>query len=211
MRRKNVLYGAALLAAAMACSVLAADKPKDGGPVSASGVLTDIKPKYLAATFVMIWGDGEDAPTKFALPQGFDQNTFAFPPKGKGIFAPSRVQVTYTKGDDGNTLATIKKDAVQAKGTVTGTVMFSDDFWVAVKPAVGPLDGYATAGQPGLGDRIKALGKGDTVTIKFHTDIERHRIDSLDVVRKAPTSSPATGPATRSAPTTKPAASQPAR
>jgi len=200
----GVLCGAIALLAAIAGALSAEDKPKDGGPVSASGVLTEVKPKYLAATFVMIWGDGDDAPAKFALPQGFDQNTFTFPPKGKGIFAPSRVQITYTKGDDGNTLATIKKAPVQAKGTVTGTVMFSDNFWVAVKPIVGPLDGYATAGQAGMGDRIKALGKGDTVTIKFHTDVERHRIDSLDVVRRAPTSSPATEPATRPAASTKP-------
>ena len=154
--------------------------------MSASGVFTDIKPKYLAATFVMIWVDGTDGPVQFNLPAGFDQNTFTFPPKGKGIFAPSRVHFTYTKGDGANTLVTVKKDAVPATGTVIGTVMFSNDFWVAVKPKTGVLDGYTVAGQPGMSDRLKALRKGDTVTIKFHTDIERHRIDALEAERNVP-------------------------
>lgn len=91
----------------------------------------------------MIWIDGTDAPVKFDIPAGFDRQTFAFPPKGKGIFSPSRVRFTGLKGDKANTLLTLRKEATQTRGTVTGTALFANDFWVAVKAKNGPLDGYA--------------------------------------------------------------------
>jgi hypothetical protein len=69
------------------------------------------------------------------------------------------------------------------KGTVTGEVQFSNDFWVAVKPKNGPLDGYAISWPPGsMVAGLKALKKGDVVTIRFHTDVERHRIETLQVL-----------------------------
>ena len=73
------------------------------------------------------------------------------------------------------------------KGTVTGEVRFSNDFWVAVKPKNGPLDGYAISWPPrSMVARLKALKKGDRVTIRFHTDVERHRIDALQVFPAKP-------------------------
>jgi hypothetical protein len=42
--------------------------------------------------------------------------------------------------------------------------------------------------------RLKALKKGDRVTIKFHTDGERHRIDTLQVFPAKPGGKP---PATK--------------
>ena len=61
------------------------------------------------------------------------------------------------------------------------------------------MDGYAIAGPGGMGDRLKALHTGDIVTIKFHTDVERHRIDTMQVTPGKPADSqpkpPATGPA----------------
>ena len=177
---------------ALTGGMLMADGPKADSAISTAGILTDIKPKAFEAKYVMIWVDGSDGPVRFNLPEGFDQNTFNFPPKGKGIFVPDRVQITYKKcgdGDSVNNLLTITKSAVPATGTVTGTVLFSNDFWVAVKPKVGLMDGYAMAGQKGMGDRLKALNKGDIVTIKFHTDIERHRIDTMQVTPGKPADS----------------------
>ncbi|MEI8372440.1 MAG: hypothetical protein WCJ35_06345 [Planctomycetota bacterium] len=83
MRKAAIVLAVALLTG----GVVAADSPKDskpGRPITALGVLTDNK-------VAMIWVDGEDAPTKFALAEGFDKNTFGFPPKGKGVFVPDRV------------------------------------------------------------------------------------------------------------------------
>jgi hypothetical protein len=37
-----------------------------------------------------------------------------------------------------------------------------------------------------MGARLKALKKGDRVTIKFHTDVERHRIETLSVLAAKP-------------------------
>jgi len=161
--------------------VVAADNPKAANPdkrISAVGALTANK-----ANVVMIWVDGEDAPAKFAIAEGFDENTFGFPPKGKGVFVPDRVQFTYIKGDDGNKVLAMQRAKTPLKGTVTGEVRFSNDFWVAVKPKNGPLDGYAISWPPGsMVAGLKALKKGDVVTIRFHTDVERHRIETLQVL-----------------------------
>jgi len=177
MRKAAIVLAVALLAS----GVILADSPKDAKPgkhISAMGVLTDNKPD-----FAMIWVDGEDAPTKFTLAEGFDKNTFGFPPKCKGVFVSDRVQFTYTKGDGGNKVLAMHRARTPLKGTVTGEVQFSNDFWVAVKPKNGPLDGYAISWPPGsMVAGLKALKKGDVVTIRFHTDVERHRIETLQVL-----------------------------
>ena len=184
MRKAAIILAAAFLAG----HVFAADSPKDAKPakpITAAGVLTDNKA-------AMIWVDGEDAPTKFALAEGFDKSTFGFPPKGKAVFVPDRVQFTYIKGDDGNKVLTMRRAKTPLKGTVTGEVQFSNDFWVAVKPKNGPLDGYAISWPPGsMVAKLKALKKGDRVTIKFYTDVERHRIESLQVLPAKPGKEPA--------------------
>jgi hypothetical protein len=176
MRTTAILLAAALWAS----GGIAADSPKDakpGKPIAATGVLTDNK-----KDFAMIWVDGEDAPARFALAESFDKNTFGFPPKCKGVFVPDRVQFTCLKGDDGNKVLAMQRARTPLNGKVTGEVCFSNDFWVAVKPKNGLLDGYAISWPPGdMVARLKALKKGDMVTIKFHTDVERHRIDSLHV------------------------------
>ena len=176
MQKVTIVLASAFLAG----GVIAADSPKDaksGKPIEAVGVLTDNK-----ANATMIWVDGEDAPTKFALADGFDKNTFGFPPKGKAVFVPDRVRFAYIKGDDGNKVLSMQRVKTPLKGTVSGEVRFSNDFWVAVKPKNGPLDGYAISWPPGnMVARLKALKKGDRVTIRFHTDVERHRIEALQV------------------------------
>jgi hypothetical protein len=202
MHKTATLLAAALLAGA----VFGADGPpatpkdakpgKPGKPVAAAGVVTDNK-----SDFAMVWVDGEEAPSKFSFAEGFDKNTFGFPPKCKGVFMPDRVQFTYTKGEDGaKQLLTMQRDKTPAQGTVTGEVQFSNDFWVAVKPKNGLLDGYAINWPPGeMVAKLKALQKGDWVTIKFHTDVERHRMESLTVLPKPapkPTTAPAAVPAT---------------
>jgi len=201
MRKAAIILAAAVLAV----GVIAADKPKDAdktAPIGAAGVLTENKPD-----FAMIWIDGEDSPVKFAYGEGFDKTSFGFPPKNKGVFSPDRVQFTCAKGEDGNKLLTIKRAPTPVTGTVTGAVLFSNDFWVAVKPKAGLLDGYAINFPNGkeMGARLTALQKGDIVTIKFHTDVERHRIDALQVMPPQPASPPEhTGPAISKPPTSRP-------
>ena len=90
------------------------------------------------------------------------------PPKCKGVFVPDRVQFTYIKGDGGNKVLVMDRARTPMRGTVTGEVEFSNDFWVAVKPKNGPMDGYAISWPPGdMVARIKALKKGDRVSLTF--------------------------------------------
>jgi hypothetical protein len=73
---------------------------------------------------------------------------------------------------------------------VTGVVVkVHDDFWVEVRPPKGLADAYA----PNVTNyknkefmaRLRGLKKGDSVTITFNTDFERHRILRLRVNDKA--------------------------
>jgi hypothetical protein len=94
---------------------------------------------------------------------------------------------TFEFFDAGNTVLAMQLAKPPMKGTVTGEVKFSNDFWVAVKPKDGPLDGYAISWPPGdMVARLKALKKGDRVTITFHTDVERHRIETMKLLPSAP-------------------------
>ena len=114
MRKAAIVLAATLLAG----SVITADSPKDAKPdkpIAATGLLAENGNRN--KDFAMIWVDGEDAPTKFAFAEGFDKDTFGFPPKGKGVFDPDRVQFTYIKGDDGNKVLTMQRAKTPMKGT----------------------------------------------------------------------------------------------
>lgn len=216
---------AILLAAAVLSGAAAPDAPKQpskdkaqGKPIAAAGIVTDMKDKE---GFVMIWTDGEEEPAKYVFREGFDKTIFGFPPAGKAIFTVGRVHFTYSTSDDTRQVLSMEKEPPVAKGTVTGQVMFANDFWVAVKPKTGRMEGYAV-GPPAwkeMGERLKTLQKGDTVTIKFYTDVERHRIVTLDVAPRKPAAetpapkvapSPAPTPSPKEA-TTAPAAPRPAQ
>ena len=218
----NGRLAAMVLAAALLAEGAAADAPKQasqgkgqGKTIAAAGIVTDVKDK---GGFVMIWTDGEDAPAKYVFAKGFDKTVFGFPPAGKAIFTVGRVHFTYSKSDDTRQVLRMKKEKPRARGTVTGQVMFANDFWVAVKPKKGRLEGYAV-GPPAwkeMGKRLKELQKGDIVTIKFYTDIERHRIVTLDVAPRKPAAktpapkSPGPAPSRRVTTTSAPATSRPA-
>ena len=213
-RLAAMVLAAALLAGGAAEAPKKASKGK-GKRIAAAGIVTDVKDKE---GFVMIWTDGEDAPAKYVFGEGFDKTVFGFPPAGKAIFTVGRVHFTYTKSDDTRQVLSMRKEKPRARGTVTGRVLFANDFWVAVKPRTGRLEGYAV-GPPAwkeMGKRLKTLRKGDVVTIKFYTDIERHRIVTLDVAprkpaAKTPVPKPPAPASSRPATTTSaPATSRPA-
>jgi hypothetical protein len=208
-----------VLAGALLAAGAAAGAPKQasqGKPIAAAGIVTDVKDKE---GFVMIWTDGEDAPAKYVFAKGFDKTVFGFPPAGKAIFTVGRVHFTYSKSDDTRQVLSMKKERPLARGTVTGQVMFANSFWVAVQPRKGRLEGYAV-GPPAwkeMGERLKKLQKGDIVTIKFYTDIERHRIVTLEVAPRKPAAEtpapkpPAPAPSRRATTTSAPATSGPAQ
>ena len=98
--------------------------------------------------------------------------------------------MTYKKDGDSRQLVSINKQVLRATGTVTGVVVkVYNDFWVEVKPKDGLSDAYA----PGANykdkefmAKLKGLKKGDSVTIAFNTDFERHRILTLRINEDKP-------------------------
>lgn len=66
---------------------------------------------------------------------------------------------------------------------MTGVVVkVYNEFWVEVKPKKGPSDAYAPGANynnKAFMEKLKGLKPGDSVTIKFYTDFERHRILTL--------------------------------
>jgi hypothetical protein len=147
-----------------------------------AGILIEKKDKWIT-----VKADGEDDPVKYLINDADKKTVDAM----KGIFNASRVQLTYKKDGDSRQLAGIKRQVLKDKGKVTGVVVkVYDDFWVEVKPKDGPSDAYA----PGVTNykdkdfmaKLKGLKKGDTVTITFATDFERHRIVTLQVNADSP-------------------------
>jgi hypothetical protein len=131
--------------------------------------------------FLFVKADGDEEPVKYLFGDPPDKKL----EEGlKGIFDASRVQLTYKKDGDSRKLVTIKKQVLKASGTITGKVVkVHNEFWVEVKPKSGPADAFAP-GASNWNDKefmamLKGLKPGDSVTIKYSTDFERHRIESL--------------------------------
>lgn len=150
------------------------DAKKDTGKVA--GILIDKKDNWLT-----VKADGEDEPVKYVLDKNADkklQDSF------KNIFNASRVQLTYKKDGDARQLVSIQRQVLKVSGTVTGVVVkVHNDFWVEVKPKDGPADAFAP-GALNYKDKdfmalLRGLKKGDSVTITYNTDFERHRILTL--------------------------------
>ena len=152
------------------------DAAKDEGKVA--GILIDKKDSWLT-----VKADGEDEPVKYLVGKDSDKKLVE---DLKSIFNASRVQLTYKKDGETRQLVSIKKQVLKASGTVTGVVVkVYNEFWVEVKPKDGLSDAYA----PGAANynnkefmaKLKGLKKGDSVTIAFNTDFERHRILTLRI------------------------------
>ena len=148
----------------------------DNDPVKVAGILIE-----KSDNSITVKGDGDEEPTKYLIGDGTDKK---LTDSLKMIFGASRVQLTYKKDGDSRKLVSIKRQVLKATGTVTGTVVkVYNDFWVEVKPKTGVADAYAPSGtnykNKEFMDQLKGLQKGDSVTITFTTDFERHRIETL--------------------------------
>jgi len=148
------------------------DTAKEEGKVA--GILIDKNKDSLT-----VKADGEDEPVKYLIDGKNKKLNLAL----KSIFNAARVQLTYKTDGDSRQLVTIKKQILRKTGTVTGTVVkLYNDFWVEVKPKTGVADAYAPGANykdKAFMEKLRGLKPGDSVTIKFTTDGERHRILSL--------------------------------
>ncbi len=128
---------------------------------------------------ILVKADGEEEAVKYAIDPSDKKLQEAF----KAVFNACRVQLTYKPDGDTRRLVSIKRQILKASGTVTGNVVkVYNDFWVEVKPKNGVADAYAPGANYNDKDfmaLLKGLKPGDSVTITFNTDFERHRITSL--------------------------------
>jgi hypothetical protein len=149
------------------------DASKDGGKVA--GILIDKKEDWIT-----VKADGEDDPVKYLV--GNDPGK-KLAEALKSIFNACRVQLTYKQEGDSRQLVSIKRQILKVSGTVTGDVVkVYNDFWIEVKPKHGVADAYAPGANYNDKEfmaKLKGLKPGDSVTITFTTDFERHRIKTL--------------------------------
>ena len=101
----------------------------------------------------------------------------------KSVFNAARVQLMYKTEGESRQLVNIQRQVLQASGTVTGVVVkVHNDFWIELKPKRGVADAFAPGANyndKAFMAKLRALQPGDSVTIRFTTDFERHRIVSL--------------------------------
>lgn len=136
-----------------------------------AGILIDKNKDWLT-----LKADGEDEEVKYVIDTANKKLEKAL----KNIFNAARVQLTYKKDGDSRQLVTIKRQILKANGIVTGTVVkLYNNFWIEVKPKTGLANAYAPGGNyndKAFMEKLRALQPGDSVTLKFTTDGERHRI-----------------------------------
>lgn len=159
---------------------------QQGGKVA--GIMLDFD---LKANWITVKADGEDESIKYRVDPADRKLADVL---GKTVFPACRVQLKYRTDGDSRQLLSVKRQILKESGTVTGTVVkVHNNFWIELKPKIGVADAYA----PGANyndkefmEKLKGLKPGDSVTITFTTDFERHRITTL---RKNPASQSKTG------------------
>ena len=155
-----------------------ADKEK---PLTVNGILIE-----KTGMWIEVKTDGEEKAVKYT----FDASDRKLAAALKPIFTVSRVRLLYRPGAESESrrLIGIAKPRTLATGTVTGEVLaIHNNFWIEVKPKGRIPDGYALNWPPakykGVAETLKGLKKGDIVTLRFTSDFERHRIETLKKVK----------------------------
>jgi hypothetical protein len=167
-----------LFALVLPMSTLAPAAPNGAAQeeVKVAGILIDRQ-----NDFITVKADGEDEPVKYLIGNDKKLNEAM-----KSVFNACRVQLTYKTVGDSRQLASIKRQILKAQGTVTGVVVkVHNEFWIELKPKDGPADAFAPSFEnfknKDFMAKLKALKKGDSVTITYTTDFERHRIQTLKI------------------------------
>jgi hypothetical protein len=141
-----------------------------------AGILFDVDRKN---NWLTVKADGEDAPVKYLI----DPSNKNLAEELRTVFNASRVRLMYKTEGDSRRLVAIQRHIPQASGTVTGVVVnVHNDFWIELKPKNGVADAFAPGANyndKAFMAKLKALKPGDSVTIQFTTDFERHRILAL--------------------------------
>jgi hypothetical protein len=163
-----VLAGAPLLSAA--------GKATKTEAVKVAGICID-----RGDDWITVKADGEEEHVKYLIDAADKKLQESF----KAVFNACRVQLTYQQSGDSRQLVSIKRHIIKQSGTITGKVVkVYNDFWVEVKPKVGVADAFAPGANYNDKDfmqKLRSLKPGDSVTISYTTDFERHRIKTLRI------------------------------
>lgn len=156
-------------------------KPASKQEGRVAGIMFDYDRKN---NWMTVKADGDATPVKYQI----DPSNKKLAKALQTVFNASRVRLTYRTEGDARQLVSIQRQVLQASGTVTGVVVnVHNDFWIELKPRRGVADAFAPGANyndPAFMAQLKALKPGDSVTIQYTTDFERHRIVAL---RKTPT------------------------
>ena len=170
----SLVMGIAVLRPAPPAS--ATQKPAPEREIRIGGILFDFDREH---HWLTVKADGEDEPVKYLI----DPSNRKLAERLKTVFNASRVRLTYRPEGDTRRLVSIQRQVLQESGTVTGTVVkVHNDFWIELKPRRGVADAFAPGANyndPAFMAELKALKPGDSVTIRYTTDFERHRIVAL--------------------------------
>jgi hypothetical protein len=154
----------------------AAEKAASKMETRVAGILFDFDRK---AGWLTVKADGEDQPVMYWIDPA-DRNLERML---KTVFNAARVQLSYRTDGEKRQLVAIKRQILKASGTVTGVVVnVHNGFWIELKPKNGLVDAYAPGANyndSAFMARLRALKPGDSVTIRYTTDFERHRIEAL--------------------------------
>jgi len=151
----------------------------EGGTVW--GIVTDKK-----NDFVMLKLDNETQLVKYVVPHDADPKLVD---SFKGIFPVARVHLTYINKVGMHQVVSIERDMSKSDGVVTGEFLAAHGWWIEVKTKDGVPDGYAPnwGGGPewqSMCNKFKILRKGEIVTLHYHSDFERKRVDTLEIAGK---------------------------
>jgi hypothetical protein len=154
----------------------AAQKGTSGRELRVAGIMFDFDREH---NWMTVKADGEDEPVKYRI----DPSNRKLAEGLRTVFNASRVRLTYREEGDSRRLVSIQRQILQGSGTVTGVVVkVHNNFWIELKPRKGVADAFAPGANyndPAFMAELKALQPGDSVTIQFTTDFERHRILAL--------------------------------
>jgi hypothetical protein len=142
----------------------------------AAGILFDHDRKN---NWLTVKADGDEEPVKYLI----DPANKDLAESLRTVFNAGRVRLTYRTEGDSRRLVNIQRQVLQESGTVTGVVVnVHNGFWIELKPKRGVADAFAPGANyndKAFMAKLRALKPGDSVTIRFTTDFERHRIVSL--------------------------------
>ncbi|MGP0066851.1 MAG: hypothetical protein ACLQGP_25080 [Isosphaeraceae bacterium] len=154
----------------------AAQKRASEREIRVAGIMFDFDRKN---NWMTVKADGEDEPVKYHI----DPSERKLAEGLQTVFNASRVRLTYKAEGGSRRLVKIQRQILQESGTVTGVVVkVHNDFWIELKPKKGVADAFAPGANyndKAFMAKLKALQPGDSVTIRFTTDFERHRILAL--------------------------------